>query len=372
MNEGITGTTNSMRLAEYVQDEQMTALSDEYRPIIGIPIPVQQGQQGPLLLADAVGAWSVERMKGRVFLIPLWPFPTHKHIFQSLWPLLSSLDGLLLPAGLPGNDWYTQWLARENTPDPKIWPLSWEMALTQLATYIGVPILAIGDGAERWNVALGGSTVQVSTKVPQPVPVGPEAWEHQTIRVRANSKLATWMQHPVTEQGEKEEQKPWTLSAMPSQGIEKLALGLRACAQSDATIVAFERRDPTFGLGILPRVDWGLDQTYSELLFDAFMQSCRAFASTRQRNTSTWEASRETICETVYERVMHNQPLLPVSSPQSTGRTHPTGQLNSKNLSNEGVQGMSVPEKQYRHLRQQPSIDELRKARKLRLKASVR
>ena len=176
----------------------------------------------------------------------------------------------------------------------------------------------------------------------------------------------------MSEQGEKEEQKPWTLSAMPSQGIEKLALGLRACAQSDATIVAFERRDPTFGLGILPRVDWGLDQTYSELLFDAFMQSCRAFASTRQRNTSTWEASRETICATVYERVMHNQPLLPVSLPQSTGRTHPTGQLNSKNLSNEGVQGMSIPEKQYRHLRQQPSIDELRKARKLRLKASVR
>src|SRR6266567_7791788 len=79
----------------------------EHQPIIGIPMHVSQGSQGPLFLADAVGAWAIERMQGRVFLIPLWPFPTHKHRYQSLWSLMQSMDGLLLPAGIAGTDWYT-------------------------------------------------------------------------------------------------------------------------------------------------------------------------------------------------------------------------------------------------------------------------
>jgi hypothetical protein len=40
-------------------------------PVIGLPLPVQQGKTGPKLVADAVGAWAVERMGGRVLLIPL-------------------------------------------------------------------------------------------------------------------------------------------------------------------------------------------------------------------------------------------------------------------------------------------------------------
>jgi hypothetical protein len=43
-------------LYEGIQDASNAGFPDGYQPIIGIPVPVQQGHQGPLLLADAVGA----------------------------------------------------------------------------------------------------------------------------------------------------------------------------------------------------------------------------------------------------------------------------------------------------------------------------
>ncbi|GHO50811.1 hypothetical protein KSX_89740 [Ktedonospora formicarum] len=147
------------------QGVEQEHFSRAYQPIIGIPIPIQQTAQGPLMLADAVGAWAIERMGGRVFLIPLWPFPPHKHMYHSLWPLVQSMDGLLLPASTQGAHWSIHWHQRESRPGPQIWSLTWEMALMQLATFIGMPILAIADGAEKWNVALGGMIQEVPASV---------------------------------------------------------------------------------------------------------------------------------------------------------------------------------------------------------------
>jgi hypothetical protein len=104
------------------------------QPVIGIPIPVMQDAQGPRLLADALGPWAIERVLGRVFLIPLWPFPTHTYVYQSFWPLLQSMDGLLLPASIQGSNWRTHWHERERHPGAQTWPLAWEIALAQLAT----------------------------------------------------------------------------------------------------------------------------------------------------------------------------------------------------------------------------------------------
>ncbi|BCL83539.1 hypothetical protein ccbrp13_60040 [Ktedonobacteria bacterium brp13] len=183
----------------------------EHQPIIGLPIPVQQGNQGPLLVADAVGAWAIERMHARVFLIPLWPFPTHPHRYQSLWQLLQSMDGLFLPAGI-GTDWYPLWKAGE--PGPESWPILWEIALAQLASYIGMPILAIADGAEKWNSALGGKRGEVPRDLDQTAPfTSPETWDRHTIRVRAQSMLATVLQPALVQQSG--EQKPWALPFLP-------------------------------------------------------------------------------------------------------------------------------------------------------------
>ena len=94
---------------EKTVDERYAGSPGEHQPIIGIPLPVQQDKRGPLLLADAVGTWAVERMLGKVFLIPLWPFPTHTHRYQSLWSLMQTMDALLLPASVPGTNWYAHW-----------------------------------------------------------------------------------------------------------------------------------------------------------------------------------------------------------------------------------------------------------------------
>ncbi|GCE29476.1 hypothetical protein KDA_49600 [Dictyobacter alpinus] len=197
-----------------IHDAHSDAGFQEHQPIIGIPIPVTQGSQGPVLVADAVSAWAVERMRARIFLIPLWPFPTHPHLYQSLWPLMQSMDGLLLPAGLQGTDWYTVWQACEQHPGPENWPLAWEVALAQLATYIGMPVLAIADGAEKWNSALGGKRGDAPRALEHTASMTPETWDRHTIRVRAPSALAATLQPALRRQ--EGEVKPWELAFMPT------------------------------------------------------------------------------------------------------------------------------------------------------------
>ncbi|MBE3560310.1 MAG: hypothetical protein IMW89_13960 [Ktedonobacteraceae bacterium] len=320
--------------------------SDDFerdRPIIGMPLPVQQGEHGLILLADAIGAWAVERMSARLLLLPLWPFPPHRHLYQSLWPLMQAIDGLFLPAGLQGSDWYTLWKTSRQQPDPAGWPLCWELALAQLATVIGMPLLAVGDGAEKWNSALGGkrgnrpgnqlgadgrdggdggeerddplkgaaSPARTAHAAAAP-PLSPDAWERHRLRVRAHSTLACVLQAALARQTG--EQQPWELAFLPQQAIERLAPGLRSCAQSEAgTVVGFERGDGLFGVGMLGRLDWGLDQLYGATLFEAFVQACRAFDHTWRQTGAAWEEARDVICTTVAELVAQGQPLIPAT-----------------------------------------------------------
>ncbi|GCE09135.1 gamma-glutamyl-gamma-aminobutyrate hydrolase [Dictyobacter aurantiacus] len=279
-----------------------------YQPIIGIPILVKQESQGPVLMADAVGVWAVERMRARVFLIPLWPFPTHTHTYQSLWSLMQSIDGLLLPAGIQGTDWYTVWKADEHEPGSESWPIAWEMALAQLATYMGMPVLAIADGAEKWNCALGGTRRESPGESEPMTTLPPENWTRHTIRVRAQSALASVLQPAIRSQDG--EQEPWELACMPQQGIEHLAPGLRSCAKTeDGWMVAFERSDGVFGLGILGRLDWGLDQKYGTAVFEAFLQACRTFDDAR-RQQEGWQSMRDELCSRISTLVAQNLPLL--------------------------------------------------------------
>lgn len=283
------------------------------QPIIGIPIPTQQGQRGPLLLADAVSAWAIERMQGRVFLIPLWPFPTHRQSYQSLWPLIQSIDGLLLPALPQETNWYTQWKAGESQPGPSQWSLAWQFALAQLATAVGMPLLAIAEGAQQWNVALGGSLQPSAGRHPTDHGLS-GAWDGAVVRVRAQSQLAAYLQQRFTHSHEEGGTPAWKLPVVSSLQVEKLASGLRFCAKAEEKgFVAFERRDSSFGLGILARVDWGLDQSYSTALFEAFLEAARTFARIRKQETH-WEASRDALCTTLRERVESHQSLLLTSA----------------------------------------------------------
>ena len=356
---------------EETRDEQKLTFSGEYQPTIGIPIPVSQGNQGPLFIADAVGAWAVERMRGRVFLIPFWPFPPHAHIYQSLCSLILAMDGLLLPAGIQRTSWYDHWKERESQPGPQTWPVSWEIALAQLASSIGMPILAVADGAEKWNVALGGRGRESVASSSSEVPMTPDSWDRHIIRVRAQSKLATFLQPAIPPS--ESLQKPWELAFMPHQGVEKLAPGLRSCAQSeDASVVAFERSDAVFGLGILGRLDWGLDHVYATTLFDSFLRACRSFDYTRQQNAA-WKSSRDRICATISHRVEQGQSLLSV--PETTykeKRQHSPHLSASLSITPPFSNGSTGQQERFRQRSQTPTKEELNKIRRQRLKVTSR
>lgn len=360
-------TENNDTLYEGRLDELDAACVQDHQPIIGIPIPVKQGEQGPLFVADAVGAWAIERMRGRILLIPLWPFPTHKHVYQSLWPLLQSMDGLFLPAGIQGTDWYSCWKECEQEPGPEHWSISWEIALTQLATSMGMPVLAIGDGAEKWNSALGGKRGEDARDCVQTAPAMPDTWDRYTIRVRAHSALATTLQPAIALQDG--DPKPWELAFLPQQGVERLAPGLRCCAQSeDGTVVAFERKDDAFGLGIIGRLDWGLDQAYATTLFDAFLHACQSFDRTRQQ-LQGWEAVRDTMCATVDELVTQGQSLIPIRQQSLQEEKHPWPRPFATPLSSSHRSG---GQERSRQRSQQPTKQELNKIRRQRRKRTSR
>lgn len=295
-----------------------TSPAPDVLPICGLPLLMQAGPQGPVLSTDAGASWALEHLGARVLFFPLWPLPVHAQSYQSLWPLVQSLDGLLLPA-------YTEDAAVTQEV------LAWERALAQLATALGIPMLASGEGALCWNAALGGHSRERPQAAEQPVST-PVSWEIQRTHVRMHSQLAALLEHAVTTRPERRLPASWELASRPQWIIEQLSPDLLPCAQSDAgTLLAFERADAAFGLGLLGRLDGSRDQPYPRVLFEAFLQACRAFAR-RRRRVDAGEAAREQICATVSRLVTQRQSLLVAPSallpsvpptPQAVERSRP-------------------------------------------------
>jgi gamma-glutamyl-gamma-aminobutyrate hydrolase PuuD len=300
--------------------EPTLSLPEQYQPVIGLPISVSTSKQGPLLSVDAVGAWAVERLGGSVLLLPIWPVPPSQQIFQTLWPLVRYLDGILLPARNEyANDscWYEPWLSPTSTPTAVVSTMRWEMGLIQLATFLGVPILGIGDGAEKWSVALGGSMYMPTTKKwnkwigrsPRP-----ERWPHQVLNIRKHSKLAEVLELDRQESHDAR----WSIPYTSQLEVEHLAAGLRASARlENMQTAAFERIDGAFGAGFLGRIDWALDQ--SAPLFEAFVNAGRNYAAVRRQGE--WETLRDNVCSSILNLVSAKLPLLtPPSPPKEKAR----------------------------------------------------
>lgn len=300
--EGVEPTRHTGAPTKERQDAWMQGSWAGSAPIIGIPIPVRQGEQGPRFMADAVGAWSLERMGARLLLVPLWPLPTHEQVYQSLWPLMQSMDGLLLPAGTTEPDEASQ---RED-PAQAATAEGWLHALVQLATALGMPLLAIGDGAQLWNAALGGTSGQAAHSSPERS--SPQTWKRAIMRVRAHSTLASLLASALPAQ--ESEPPPWQLAGLADDPVERLAPGLRACAQSEeGLIVAFERADDAFGLGMSGRLEWELEQPYSRATVAAFLHACCVFDAQR-RCHPIGEDARERVCATLRQQVTQGQPLI--------------------------------------------------------------
>lgn len=288
---------------EEMQDAWMQGRPAAFPPIVGMPIPAQQGVQGPQFVADAVAAWALERMGARLLLVPLWPLPTHQQVYQSLWPLVQSMDGLLFPAGMVGPDE----VRRQEAPVQASEAERWLSALAQLATSLGMPLLAIADGAQVWNTALGGSSRRAARDASKSS--HPQSWKRTAMHVRAHTTLASLLASAMMPAHESEPPF-WELAGLSDHQVERLAPGLRACAQSEeGLIVAFERGDGAFGLGMSGRLEWELEQPSSRAIFAGFLHACHAFDALRSRQPD-WEDARESICATLSQRVAQGQPLI--------------------------------------------------------------
>lgn len=328
-------------------------------PIVGIPIPVREGAQGPQFLGDAVSAWALERMGARLLLVPLWPLPPHQQVYQSLWPLLQSLDGVLLPAGVAAADEAFHQQAPPQAPGPE----GWLIALAQLATSLGMPLLAIADGAQLWNTALGGTSRQAASDAPKSA--SPQSWERAALRVGAHSTLATLLASAMPAQEHESEPPLWELAGLSDHQIERLAPGLRACAHSqEGLIVAFERGDGAFGLGMSGRLEWGLEQPCTQAILAGFLHACRAFDAQRSRQPS-WEQARESICATLSQRVAQGQSLIRGVQASASLQLRPVG-LASRDQEAQATPQEATGQQRMRRRAELPTKEERNRMRRQR------
>jgi hypothetical protein len=123
-------------------------------------------------------------------------------------------------------------------------------------------------------------------------------------------------------------------------------------------------------LGMIGRLDWGLDQAYGTTLFDAFLRACRSFDRTRQQNNA-WESARDTICATVYDLVSQGQSLIPVPQvsplPEKRQRSRPL----STSLPSSNGSG-STGQERFRQRSHPPTKEELNRMRRQRMKMATR
>jgi gamma-glutamyl-gamma-aminobutyrate hydrolase PuuD len=296
------------RLAMMVQAVTLSKAETEeehpVRPLIGVPTPARESEHGPIFRADAVGAWAAERTEGSTLLMPVWPLPPAVPLFQTLWPQLLRFDGLLLSAHVHTEQecWYRHWQDASEQMAAQRWVIDGELALVQLAILLGMPILALGDGAEKLNVALGGQLLQEAEprkKSRRSAVPTPNLWPRRALMIRKHTRLAAIFDNQQLSVG---------VPSTPQQAIEYLGQGLRRSADAeDGSVVAFERADRFFAMGFLGRIDWMLEQCAP--VFESFIEACQQYAHIRRQ--MDLESMRQEICTYLTQQVEAEHPLLP-------------------------------------------------------------
>ncbi|GCE29475.1 hypothetical protein KDA_49590 [Dictyobacter alpinus] len=135
-------------------------------------------------------------------------------------------------------------------------------------------------------------------------------------------------------------------------------------------MVAFERRDGAFGLGIVGRLDWGLDQVYGTILFEAFLHACQSFDRARQQHHG-WNAVRDTLCGKVADLVKHQQPLITVPHASRPEKRSSFSVSDTPPVSN-SAPGFAGPQERLRQRSSHPTKEALNRMRRQRLKVGMR
>ncbi len=273
-------------IARLISTPQQAPLTPGYRPLIGIPASASTLAIGGwrAMSADATSIEAIVAAGGEVRLIPLrFPHPKEDAIEVLLQAVLP-FDGLLFP----GSDSDVDPRLYNQLPSPQsalAEPLLdwWVMLMALVARQTLTPLFAICGGAQRLNVAFGGTLKQ-------------HVLGHRADHLTAGNWIMRCLQldrerlHLCARGNtlsEPEEvlffhQQCCEICCMHHQAPDHLAADFLPWGWSEGIIEGFgyPGPDPWFALGTQfhSEAKVNSDDPLSRFLFQAFLTACRAYA----------------------------------------------------------------------------------------------
>lgn len=279
---GVEDSLDTM-IAGLVMTQQASRFSPDYRPLIVIPaIPALLAEsRWPVMSADQACVEAILAAGGEVCLVPLC-FPVEsEHAVKESLRIVLTCDGLLFPGSFSDVDprLYGQEPACSSTsPDPLL--DRWLMLLALAAHMTLVPVFGICGGAERLNVALGGS-LQQHIGGHRTTPVAAHNWIHHTLWLDAEM-LARCLRGADYLPSDEEvlTVAEHSIACMHHQAPDRLAPQMEVWGWAGEIIEGFGYAGPQpwFALGTLFHPEAG-QEPLARFLFRAFLRACKVYAS---------------------------------------------------------------------------------------------